>query len=467
MKITKVNIFATLLNNGINDIEMYKLGQVVLIAGKNGSGKTRLLNNIISVFDSKPKMHKVEESQRVLSGIDERIQAEQNSVDAYQGQVNTYQGQSASPIDLARSNFLKNMGRQIESLRLLKTQRDDAQKTLNWNLIETNELAEKYTTTHFVPKTLDLQDSNQMNKNSLMNAVNNVNAVGVEQLPSKTFATIQYVQDIYFNATHQNFPFVEEKEKAIKDYEKLKESVEIFLNTTIERNANGDATLFGFPLGQTNLSDGQKILLQFCIAIYHQEMELKDLILFMDEPENHLHPSVIVETIDRISKFVANGQIWIATHSIPLLAHFDSNSIWYMENGSISHAGNIPEKVLESLLGNEEEIAKLQDFIGLPAQLALNRYAYECLFEPQAVITGKADPQILQIRNELGNFEKEGRVKILDYGAGKGRLLANIVENLGDDLQSFTDRYEYIAFDKFDSDKMIVKNYWKQYMAQI
>lgn len=211
--------------------------------------------------------------------------------------------------------------------------------------------------------------------------------------------------------------------------------------------------MFGFPLGQTNLSDGQKILLQFCIAIYSQAVNFKDLILIMDEPENHLHPSVIVETIDRISKYVTNGQIWIATHSIPLLAHFDSNSIWYMENGSISHAGNIPEEVLESLLGDEEEIAKLQDFIGLPAQLALNRFAYECLFEPQVVLTGKEDPQTLQIRNELGKFEKKGKIKLLDYGAGKGRLLANIVENSSDNLQSFTDRFDYIAFDKFNSNK--------------
>lgn len=107
------------------------------------------------------------------------------------------------------------------------------------------------------------------------------------------------------------------------------------MNTTIGRTVDGEATLFGFPMGKANLSDGQKILLQFCLVIYSQETALKDLILILDEPENHLHPSVIIETLDRIQKCNSNGQIRIATHSIPLLAHFDPSLIWYAENNKI------------------------------------------------------------------------------------------------------------------------------------
>ena len=101
--------------------------------------------------------------------------------------------------------------------------------------------------------------------------------------------------------------------------------------------------------------------------------------------------------------------------------------------------------------GEQEEIDKLQDFIGLPHQLALNRFTFECLFEPHAVLTGKNAPQILQIKNQIGKFNE--KVKILDYGAGKGRLLANIIENSGDNLQEFTEKINYIAYDEFDGDK--------------
>ncbi len=206
-------------------------------------------------------------------------------------------------------------------------------------------------------------------------------------------------------------------------------------------------------MGQSKLSDGQKILLQFCIAIYSQEVVLIDLILVMDEPENHLHPSVIIETIERIRRCVTNGQIWIATHSIPLLAHFDPSLIWYVENNKITHAGKIPEKVLQSLLGDESEIAKLQDFISLPAQYATNRFAFESLFEPSAVVTRSTDPQSLQIRNELVSLTTQGKLRVLDYGAGKGRIISNICDLDTEAQNNLIEKIEYIAFDKFPDDK--------------
>ena len=226
----------------------------------------------------------------------------------------------------------------------------------------------------------------------------------------------------------------------------------MLLGKRLGRDLDGYPTLFDRPLERAELSDGQKALLQFCVAVHNQSANRRDSILIMDEPENHLHPSIVVKTIDRIADCVPSGQIWIATHSIPLLAHFDPSSIWYMEEGRISYGGNIPEKVMSSLLGGEDEIAKLQDFIGLPAQLALNRFAYECLFGPAVALTGNDDPQIVQIMKQLGQIKKAGKIRVLDYGAGKGRLLTNIPEGL-EHTRKFTAEFDYIAFDKFDDDK--------------
>ncbi|WP_374759976.1 AAA family ATPase [Acidithiobacillus thiooxidans] len=63
----------------------------------------------------------------------------------------------------------------------------------------------------------------------------------------------------------------------------------------------------------------------------------------MDEPENHLHPSAVIDLLDAIKEQNPHGQIWIATHSIPLLSHYDEGSIWYVDEGSISFAGRKPE----------------------------------------------------------------------------------------------------------------------------
>lgn len=178
----------------------------------------------------------------------------------------------------------------------------------------------------------------------------------------------------------------------------------------------------------------------------------------MDEPENHLHSSVIIETIDRITKSVSNGQIWIATHSIPLLAHFDPSLIWYVENNEISYAGRIPEKVLSSLLGDEEEIAKLQDFISLPSQFATSRFAYESLIKPQVVDSNSEDPQSIQIRNELLKVTSTGKVRVLDFGAGKGRLISNLFDLDINDQKRVVDQLDYIAYDINNLDKEFCEN---------
>jgi predicted ATP-dependent endonuclease of OLD family len=93
-----------------------------------------------------------------------------------------------------------------------------------------------------------------------------------------------------------------EKAKAIKEHDRLCEAVKRFLGTELTRSINGDAELFGRPIAETNMSDGQIILLQFCVAIYAQAEKLSNLIVLMDEPENHLHPDAMLKAISEIQR---------------------------------------------------------------------------------------------------------------------------------------------------------------------
>ena len=167
----------------------------------------------------------------------------------------------------------------------------------------------------------------------------------------------------------------------------------------------------------------------------------------------HLHPSAAIEVIEKIKSLVTDGQIWIATHSIPILAHFGVDSLWFMENGEIEYAGGKnSRKVLQSLLGNEDEQAKLLDFIRLPAELASVTYAFECLFEPKTVMTDGTDPQICQMRALIQNrINETGQIKILDFGSGKGRLISNLLDVENKD--ELIPKIDYVAYDLFDSDK--------------
>lgn len=437
MKITKVNIPKSQHNNGLEDVRMSRLGKIVLIAGKNGSGKTRLLNKIRKCLDQKPGITSLTEAEGMIEHfrpIIERSRVKYQHMD------------HQNDVDPSQKRALEESSDKLVALT------ENSQRILDWNFLETDIAAEIYPFIDFVPKSLQM-DNTVFSKAEIITLATNARGKGFDFLMPGTIASLQRTQDIYFESTHRDSIATEEMRiRAKTEYDEVQNLMNTFLEGSLGRNLDGYATIFGRPIDQAGLSDGQKALLQFCVAVYNQSGNLRDSVLIMDEPENHLHPSIVVKTVDRIVESVTHGQIWIATHSVPLLAHFDPGSIWYMEKGSVSYAGNIPEKVLSSLLGDEEEIEKLHDFIGLPAQLASNRFAYECLFEPGVASTGKNDPQIVQIMQQLGNVNKNGKIKVLDYGAGKGRILANIPEG-AEFSRAFAERYDYIAFDKFEDDR--------------
>lgn len=434
MKIIKAFIPKAEFDNGIEDIDMKRIGDVVLLAGKNGSGKSRILQKIKYANDIKQRAESTQKQFKIMT------------------QQLTESGMNPDTINNLKTTSTDTNGELKELISNFLHYKNRVH-----TVIETD--SDIVRVIEFVPKNLKLSISSFLTPRELKAKADNIDRAGMSELAEGTTPKIQTIQNRWFHATHPLTSISDEDKKlAIDDYKNLQYLIEKFLNTTLKRNVNNEAMLFDLPLDEkANLSDGQIILLQFCLAIFSQKAQLKDIILILDEPENHLHPSVIIDTISRIQENLINGQIWIATHSIPLLAHFDSSNIWYVDKGTVSYAGDIPEIVLESLLGNEEEIAKLQDFINLPAQLAINKYAFECLFLPSAISTGRDDPQGFQIRETITSISDGKKLKILDYGAGKGRILSNIIEHWNKPISTLEEEIEYIAFDEYPTDELICR----------
>ncbi len=270
------------------------------------------------------------------------------------------------------------------------------------------------------------------------------------------FAYIEKTQERNWNASHQDAAQDLSEIAATKDsYTKLVSLIEELLKTKLGRSIDGDATLFNKPLAQTNLSDGQKVLIQLAVALHAQNGKLENTVFLLDEPENHLHPSALIEFLDALEQVAPNAQFWIATHSVPLLAHIANKepmSIFYVEDGAIERGGNKPEKVLRGLLGNDAQIANLNKFSSLPAQYAALTYAAESLFPPKTVGGGVGDPQVAQIGGML-SFDESQPIAMLDYGAGKSRLLAGL-DALANERGKKLNKYlDYFAFDSSDADK--------------
>jgi ABC-type cobalamin/Fe3+-siderophores transport system ATPase subunit len=453
MRITSVHIPKAHQDLGIEDIEMNRLEKVVLMAGKNGSGKTRLLRKVFETMKLKPTSSLIASHRLNIEGANNNLTIVKNNLAQAQAMLS-----QLNPIELTaegRESQLKRDIIDIEGqIRYHNDVIDASKKVLEWSFINTSESASDYNIAYYVPKRLDLFNSNDYSKSQLVAHAETTSNIGMDTIFQSALAKIQNVQDRWWNSNHQlaknSFGDIRE---ATDNYERLTKIIHAFLGTEIDRTSDGNATLFGFNFGALNLSDGQAVLLQYAIAVYSQGNTLNDLILFLDEPENHLHPSSIITAVDRILSCSTNGQVWISTHSIPLLAHFDPKYLWFMEEGKVSYAGDKPEKVLRSLLGDDEEVGKLQDFIGLPAQFATTRYAIECLFEPKVQITDSKDSQTLQIKKEIAEVIKVNHaIKMLDFGAGKGRLLSNIFEQFNQSKDDFVKAINYVAYDQFKED---------------
>lgn len=452
MIITAVNIPKNETNSdGLEKIEMKRLQQVVLLAGKNGSGKSRILDKIESTLKSrKPNATHVQNAKNKIKQYQSFISNSRKDIEMFEKEIQGQKkigNQHAVDANTASLNDIK------QDIITYSNDIDLNQEILDYKEIETDAIYKSYKTVRFVPKSLRLNNPNDISKNQLRDKANLINQIGFGGSPDGVLAKIQYIQDVYMETSHQNSNFSEEVVNSAKeDFDRLNEFVQLFLNTPIGRTKDGTATLFDFPLGLARLSDGQKILLQFCLALYSQKEHLNKLILFMDEPENHLHPAAIIETIDKIIEVIPNGQVWIATHSIPLLSHFDPSKLWFVNEGNIKHAGKIPEQVLSSLLGDDENIGKLKDFMSLPAQYASTRYAFESLFEPMVVQTAPTDNQSLQIKQGLIDIAKDDKIKVLDFGAGKGRIIENLNQLDIINHDTIIKQIDYIAFDKYDTD---------------
>ncbi len=69
------------------------------------------------------------------------------------------------------------------------------------------------------------------------------------------------------------------------------------------------------------LSAGEHTLISWAIVLHRQRDALSNAIVFLDEPELHLHGDACIRAIRALSDHVLGpeGQIWMATHSVALI----------------------------------------------------------------------------------------------------------------------------------------------------
>jgi len=420
-------------SEGLKDIRMPRLGQFVLLAGKNGAGKSRLLRLLFNMLTA--RVNSVTEWSTITHNFNSYDNAIKTNPDAESATFKVWKD--------GRAECAKRMA-------------------LKETLIRSDE-SDNFSPLYFVPTTLNFQDPRGMNFASLSGAYETAPVVSLNSFGSVCFPYIQKMVDYDWDARHQDYSFPDKEEKK-KSFIELNDLFWSLLGTRVVRANTGEANIFGKALADSKMSDGQKILIQLAVAIHARGSSLNRTVFILDELENHLHPSVSVEILERLTQAAPQCQIWLATHSIPLIAYVLSvapQSLWFMNDHTVSHAGRKPEQVLHSLLGDEERIRQLRYLTGLPAELAMVNFAVESLYPPMTVAAERGDRQLTQIAGELQRLQSEGLLSVLDFGAGKGRLLEGLAAASNNYL--LRSKINYVAFDPYPSDREVCCELISQY----
>lgn len=205
----------------------------------------------------------------------------------------------------------------------------------------------------------------------------------------------------------------------------------------------GHARIDNRRVDSTTFSDGQMALLRLAVLIHSQALGDAPVPIILDEPEQHLHPSRLVQLIDALRIHLPRAQLWIATHSLALTAHVASiepRAVWFGSDGYFERAGLTQEKVVNGLLGGPMGAEQISDFCTRADQFAACSFSADCLFPPATVNYKSGDPQIQQIRDFIVGESKYPAV-IVDIGAGQGRLLDGLVQSLGTEFSKSVSYY--------------------------
>ncbi|NOK16238.1 AAA family ATPase [Corallococcus carmarthensis] len=436
MRITEVKLPADYEGKGLGRTNMNRLGSVVVLAGPNGGGKSRLLHSVFLAVADHPTPLKLSDLQDQVVGRRRQLEQLRNARAA-----------------MSREDNFAQIQFQIQAVEQWLQKYEDTMALAS--MIALNHAGDDRPVYHYVPRPGGLVDpSDTIRRNALAAAVEVSKGVGFQFLQEGCLAYIGNVQDRWFHATHPQVTITEsEKIKAVEDYQRLCDDIRRLLGTQLNRNLDGVPALWGRAIPTAGLSEGQRLLLQLAVALHAQGMRLSEAVLLLDEPETHLHPAAVVDVLETLRKATPDGQLWIATHSLSILAWAPTDSLWFVRGGQVRWVGRDPELVLTGLLGDEHGRERLEAFLQLPAQFASNRFAADCLLPPAVVMTDGDDPQLQQIRNAIHAFRRPSQpLRLLDFGAGKGRLLAALRE-AHNDSQPFTGVVDYRALDASADDR--------------
>lgn len=239
-----------------------------------------------------------------------------------------------------------------------------------------------------------------------------------------------FIQELNARATNPRY-------RANESINCIKKNIEDFLRMELIIEESEQLAILKFMDGRkkelktalTEMSPGEINL--FYISLFLAvTSDKRKYILIMDEPEMHVHPSVVVQFYRKLKKMECMSEIWIATHSPLLLQEFTFEEIILIVDSKIQiRNSRLYENVMSEMLGGERN--KISELFRSLDEWDFCDFLAEC-FENPTVISeaNKSDEQAIKFE-EYCKLIKRRNLHILDWGGGSGRLgkCMQLIEN--------------------------------------
>lgn len=433
---------------GLKKISMAKLPQVVALVGRNGSGKSRILKSIISSRENLSLQDFLEENlvnvpsslKNILDPILKHKELNLLVLELNGGQISSeerralrdeYRKQLLKLGNLERIVFENSISELTNSRISIENNLPGYFKVIDYQLIrnlqEKIEGANDSDTFESIVENLsetNFDEFDLIHKSALSFLIKLPHQLLADKDDcygdeSKFSRRVSFKR---FNLFKKNFEtFIKKK----LDWEKVTTTRKVTAEG-VNSLSRGVWLIDGREFNYSEFSDGEKTLFAYVMLFFlielNPKIHVKDSILFIDEPELHLHPESEIELIDGMRKIIGDtGQLWIATHSLNILSHLNHDEIFMVKNGEVFHPSeSTPQNSLNELMGLEDRVHKLGEFVSSISSWAYVNFMTQCFFDPEVIDhAAEQDPQIEVFKKSIQSTNSN---TLLDFGAGKGRL---------------------------------------------
>lgn len=464
---------------GIDEINIDRLSNVVALVGKNGSGKSRILDLIEENAFNSISVNRL---------LDNTVIHLPNSLENKIKQLQPfkhfliYQERYL----IANAKFKKDLNNKLleQETNTLKTQLHNSQ-------LQIGNQAQITSLTNEITKILPTLKSNHLRRihhgeiQALQQAIGNKNDTqlsfetlidnvtlntGYDEFKSIHKSALNFLSKLPHQLAFDTYDCIVnnkvfEERVSYKRFQSLKKYLKDFLDKDLsweQQNSVGNFTEAGnnvtftgrWKLGDRlfnymEFSNGEKTLFAYALLFFlidqNPTLNIKECVILIDEPELHLHPDSEIDLIEGIKNAIGEkGQLIIATHSLNILSILNYEEIFMVKNGIISHPSQItPSKSLSELMKIEDRVNKLSDFLSSISTWTYINFMAQCFSDPEVIESSKAeDPQIIAFKKAIIEKSSKSTNMLLDFGAGKGRLFEQIKSDY-----NFIDKVNYSALE--------------------